>query len=190
MRHATMLVAILASVPLAGAAAQMRLGERVRVTHAPICPPNGRCVRGWQRTDGTLLSVSGDTVVLSTDDGAARVLLPLIETSKIQVIRDGNARGGGAAIGALVGGAVGLWYGLTVFEETNNTGGRGLCCGNMLLGWPVWPVGGVLGGALVGALVGNFITIDRWVDVPLNDVQMDVTASPHGGLGVRVSVGF
>ena len=62
MRHATILVAILTFVPLANATAQVP-GARVRVTHLPICPVD-LCV-GTRRSVGTLMSVSGDCLLLS-----------------------------------------------------------------------------------------------------------------------------
>ena len=65
MRHATMLVAILTITPLTSATAQVpvRPGARVRVTHLPICPVD-LCV-GTRRSVGTLMSVSGDCLLLS-----------------------------------------------------------------------------------------------------------------------------
>ena len=62
MRHATILLAILAFVPLASATAQVP-GAPVRVTHLPICPV-ALCV-GTRRSVGTLMSVRGDCLLLS-----------------------------------------------------------------------------------------------------------------------------
>jgi len=81
MRHATILVAIFAFVPLASATAQVRPGEGVRVTHLPICPAD-LCVGSRRKSVGTLLSVSGDTLLLSVDGGAGRVFLPLISVTR------------------------------------------------------------------------------------------------------------
>ncbi len=189
MRHATILAAILAFVPLAGATAQLpvRPGERVRVTHLPICPADV-CVGPRRKIVGTLMSVSGDSLLLSVDGGAGPVLLALISVSRIQVLSGRKAaRGRGAAIGALAGGVVGLAGSLTTYEEC-----EGFCPADLGRGGTAVASGLVFGGlgAGIGYLVGNFVTVDRWVDVPLDGVQMDVTASPGGGLGARVSVSF
>ena len=187
MRHAIILVATLAFVPLASATAQVRPGERVRVTYLP-CPPNTMCAGPRQESVGTLMSVSGDSLLLSTDGGAGRVFLPLISVSRVQVLRGRKpARGRVAIIGALAVGVIGLVGSLTTYEEC-----EGFCPVDLGRGGTALASGLVFGGlgAGVGYLVGNFVTVDRWVDEPLNRVQMDVTASPGGGLGVRVSVSF
>ncbi len=186
MRHATILVAVLAFTPLASATAQMRRGERVRVTHLPICPADV-CVGPRRIIVGTLMSVSGDSLLLSVDGGAGPVSLPLISVSRIQVRGRKPARGRGAAIGALAGGVMGFVGSLTTYEEC-----EGFCPADLGRGGTAVASGLVFGalGAGVGYLVGNFVTVDRWVDVPLDRVQMDVTASPGGGLGARVSVSF
>ena len=82
---------------------------------------------------------------------------------------------------------VGLVGALTTYEEC-----EGFCLADFGRGGTAALAGLFFGGlgAGVGYLVGNFVAVDRWVDVPLDGLQMDVTASPGGGLGVRVSVSF
>ena len=63
MRHATILVAILAFVPLASATAQgfIRPGARVRVS-GHSCPPFYSCV-GAEHRVGTFVAWKSDTLV-------------------------------------------------------------------------------------------------------------------------------
>ncbi len=64
MRRATILVAILAFVPLASATAQVRPGARVRVTGHFCQPFNSNCVGGLpQRYVGTFVTWKADTLV-------------------------------------------------------------------------------------------------------------------------------
>ena len=188
MRHATIIVATLAFVPLASVTAQVQPGERVRVTHVPFCPPAFSCVAPPRKSVGTLLSVSGDTLLLSTDGGAGRVFLPLTLVRRIQVIRGRKpARREGAFIGALAGGVIGLVAAFTTYEEC-----EGFCPADFGLGGTAL-VGGFLGGGLgagVGLLVGNFLTVDDWVDVPLD--QLRVSFAPHrdGRFALGFNVAF
>jgi hypothetical protein len=131
------------------------------------------------------MSVSGDSLLLSVDGGAGRVFLPLISVSGIQVIRGRKpARGRGAAIGALAGGVVGLVGSLTTYDESKDFfelgGGVNAALSGLLYG-------GL--GAGVGLLVGNFVTIDRWQDVPLDRVRVSF-APQRDGLALGASVRF
>ncbi len=67
MRHATILVAILAFVPVAGATAQLRPGDRVRVT-GHFCQPLYSCVGGSpQQYVGTFVTWDADTLVTESN---------------------------------------------------------------------------------------------------------------------------
>ncbi len=180
MRHATILVAILAFVPLASASAQARPGERVRVTH---CPPNTSCADRGYPSVGTLLSVSGDTLVLSTDGGAGQVVVPLISVSRIEVRGREPARGRGAIIGALVGGVVGLVAALTTYDEATEIWSL-----EETARFAAILLGGL--GAGVGFLVGNFVMVDSWVDVPLERLRVSLGPQRDGRFGFGASVRF
>ena len=189
MRHATILVAILTLTPLTNATAQVpiRRGERVRVTHLPICPADV-CVGPRRQIVGTLMSVSSDSLLLSVDGGAGQVFLPIISVSRIQVVRGRKpATGRGAAIGALAGGVIGLVGSLTTYKEC-----EGFCPGDLGRGGTAALSGLVFGGlgAGVGYLVGNFVTVDRWVDVPLNRLRVSLGPQRDGRFGLGASVRF
>ncbi len=110
MRHATILVAILAFTPLASATAQVpvRPGERVRVTHQPICPAGTICLgpSPRQRSVGTFLAWKADTLVVQSNGDT--LALPLDSVTRLDVSRARGLSSNGAAIGALVGGGLGV----------------------------------------------------------------------------------
>ena len=103
MRHATILVAILAFVPLASATAQVRQppierGARVRVTRR-TCPPNVTCVGGSpQQYVGTFVTWEADTLVMESKGNA--LALALDPVTKLEVSR---GRNNGAVAPAAVG---------------------------------------------------------------------------------------
>ena len=107
MSHATMLVAILAFVPLTSATAQVRPGERVRVTHPPICPADTICLgpSPRQRSVGTFLAWKADSLVVRSNGDTLSVPVNLV--TRLDVSRARGLSSKGAAIGALVGGGLG-----------------------------------------------------------------------------------
>lgn len=107
MRHATILVAILAFVPLASATAQVpiRPGARVRVTHPRICPAD-LCVGPRRKSVGTLLAWRADSLVVQSNGDTLSVPVDLV--TRLEVSRARGLSSKGAAIGALVGGGLGV----------------------------------------------------------------------------------
>ncbi len=106
MRHATILVAILAFTPLASATAQVpiRPGARVRVS-GHSCQPFYSCVGAEQRV-ATFVAWKSDTLVVQGNGDT--LALPLDSVTSLEVSRARGQRGNGAAIGALVGGGLGV----------------------------------------------------------------------------------
>ena len=96
MRHATILVAVLAFVPLTSAMAQVpiRPGARVRVTHLP------------RQSVGTFLAWKSDTLVFQSNGDTLSVPVNLV--TRLDVSRARRLSSKGAAIGALVGGGLGV----------------------------------------------------------------------------------
>ena len=86
MRHATILVAILAFTPLHSATAQVpvRPGERVRVTHL-LCPPNTRCVGPRQESVGTFVAWKADSLVVQSNGDTLSVPITLV--TRLDVIQ-------------------------------------------------------------------------------------------------------
>ncbi len=198
MRHATILVAILTITPLTSATAQVRPGERVRVTYTPTCPPQAVCAgfRDRLKQIGTVVSWDGDTLHLDAEGRTSPQVyalnVPRSSIIRLDVSRGQKSNAGlGTAIGLLAGGAFGGLVGLTLFEEPEPC--KGLCfkfgpenkSEAFLLGAMV---GGLLGGA-VGFLAGSFGS-DVWEEVPLDRLRVSVAPRRDGRLVLGASVSF
>ena len=200
MRHATILVAILAFVPLTSATAQVpiRPGERVRVTYTQTCPPQTVCFGSRDRVMqiGTVISWDGDTLQLGSERRTSAQVyaqkVPRSSIIRLDVSRGQKSNGGlEAAIGLLAGGTVGGLIGLTLFEEPEPC--KGLCFNfgpenksEAFLYGAV--VGGFLGGA-IGLLEGSSGS-DVWEEVPLDRLRLQVAPQRDGRFGLGLSVRF
>ena len=198
MRHATtLLVALLTITPLTGATAQVRPGERVRVTYTPTCPPQAVCAGFRDRQQiGTFVSWDGDTLHLDAE-GRTSPQVYALNVPRSSIIRLDVSRGQksnaelGATIGVLAGGALGGLVGLALFEEPEPC--EGLCFnfgpenkgGAFLLGAVV---GGLIVGA-VGFLAGS-VESDVWKEVPLDRLRVNLAPQRNGRFGFGASVRF
>ena len=192
MRHATILVAILAFVPLTSATAQVpiRRGERMRVTRMPICPPAyAICVGGPPlQSVGTFWAWEADSLIMESNGNA--LALPLNSVTKLEVGQGQKSYTvEGAIIGLLVGGVAVGAIAVATYEECE--GGYG-CLGDFGSGFAAL-VGGLvggLGGGAVGALIGSSVKTDRWKEVPLDRLRVNIVPQRDGRLGLGLSVRF
>ncbi len=189
MRHATILVAILAFVPLASATAQVpvRPGARVRVTGPPICPPTYTICVGGPRLQsvGTFVTCEADSIIMESNGNV--LALPLDSVTKLEVSWGRKTNTGmGAGIGFLVGGLVGARIGYASYEECSCLGG-GVGPETLAL---VGAVIGGFGGLVTGALIGLEIETDRWEEVPLDRVRVSLGPQRDGRFGFGASVRF
>ncbi len=118
MRHATMLVAILAFVPLASATAQVpvRPGARVRVT-GHFCQFYSNCEGGQpEHRVGTFVAWKADTLVVQSNGDTLSVPVNLVTRLDVSRGRKTNT-GKGAGIGFLLGGFVGAVIGYGSYDE-------------------------------------------------------------------------
>ncbi len=190
MRHATILVAILAFVPLASATAQVRPGERVRVSGPPICPPTYTICVGGPRLQsvGTFVTWEVDTLVVQSNGDTLSVPANLVTRLDVSRGRKTNT-GKGAGIGFLLGGLVGA---VIVYASYEECVGGWACLGDLGPGANV-AAGGViggLGGLVAGALIGLEIQTDRWQEVPLDRLRVSLGPQRDGRFGVGASVRF
>ncbi len=181
MRHATMLVAILAFVPLASATAQepppVKVGDRVRVT----APDVGR-------REGTVQLLTTDSLVMRLPGYGGtpnRLAIPLASVTRLELSMPGGSQAGQ---GALYGFSIGVFGGSVVgfvacegndfFVDVAST-----CAlaGAVILG---------AGGALVGAILGAMISGTRWEEVPLDQLRVSFGPQRDGRLGFGLSVRF
>ncbi len=190
MRHNTILVAILAFVPLANATAQVpvRPGARVRVTGHFCQPFYSNCVGGSpQHRVGSFVAWKADTLVVQSNGDTLSVPVDLVTTLDVSRGRKSNAATG-AGIGLVVGMVTGAVLGYASFEECvsfciASVDGRGetAIVGAVLLG---------LGGIVVGAVTGAFIKTDRWEEVPLDRLRLQVAPQRDGRFGLGLSMRF
>ena len=177
MRHATILVAILAFVPLASATAQVRPGARVRVTRLPLCPPNTLCVKTPRQSVGTFVAWKSDTLVVQSNGDTLSV--PVDRVTRLDLSRGRKTNTGmGAGIGFLVGGVAGAVIGYGSYEECVPQGW--FSC----IGPDFGPEVVGLGGLVVGAIIGGS------PEVRLGRVRLSLGLQPPGGFGLGASVSF
>ena len=196
MHHATILVAILAFVPLTSATAQVpvRPGARVRVTGRFCQPVYSNCVLG--RTEsrvGTFVGWKSDSLVMKSKGDILAAPQDFVTRVEVSLSRKSKA-GRGAKIGALVLGIpsviTGVIVGLAIEEIC-----LGLSCNRLDLDDRVMiAVGlGVIGagtGALFGAVIGSVIRPDHWGKVPLDRLRLQVAPQRDGRFGFGASVRF
>ena len=201
MRHATILVAILAFVPLTSATAQdslpVRAGDRVRVTGPEPCPPNTLCVgpRPVRRRTGVFVAYERDTLMLSGGPRSDQLAVPLTSITKLEVHRGQQPRGhtalravGGlvsvAALGAAMVGGIGL-----IVHATFNPFDKDLSELELekdMLRFAV--IGGALG--MIGGILGARMLVDRWEEVPLDRLRVNLGPQRDGRFGLGASVRF
>ncbi len=194
MRHATMLVAILAFVPLAAATAQVpiRRGERMRVTGPPVCQPTYTvCVGPPRQSVGTFWAWQADSLIMERNGNA--LALSLDSVTKLEVSQGQKSHTvEGAIIGLLVGGVAGAAIGYASYQECEPQGEFFSCI--LDFGPEQSALGGALviglGGGVVGALIGRSIKTDRWAEVPLDRVRVSLGPQRDGRLGIGASVRF
>ena len=200
MRHATILAAILAFVPLASATAQVpvRPGARVRVTYTPTCPPQTVCAgfRDRLKRIGTVVSWDGDTLHLDakgrTSSQVYALNVPRSSIIRLDVSWGQKSNGGlGTAIGLLAGVALGGLFGLAIFEEPEPC--KGLLCiefgpeNKSEAFWFGAMVGGLLGGTL--GFLASFGS-DVWKEVPLDRLRVSLGPQRDGRFGLGLSGRF
>ncbi len=186
MRHATMLVAILAFVPLASATAQepppVKVGDRVRVT-APDVRSAG--IVQLLTTDSLVMHPEYVFVMRPENVAPNRLAIPLASVTRLELSTPGGSRAGqGALIGlgiAGLGGAALLGAGCASDQLTEDAAGRCAAIGFGVFG---------ASGALVGAIVGSMITGGRWEEVPLDRLRLQVAPQRDGRFGLGLSVRF
>ncbi len=182
MRHATILVAVLAFGPLAGATAQVGPGERVRVT---FCTPDLSCAGSSRISVGTLLAWKADSLVVESDGDTLAVPLDMVTGLDVSLGQKSRTLKG-AGIGALVGAAAGLATAAIACAIAGD------CYDDGLTGLVYAYLGGLgaVAGALTGAIIGSTMEVDRWVDVPLDRLRVSFGPQRDGRFGLGLSVRF
>jgi hypothetical protein len=162
------------------AAAQVKVGDEVRIT-AVALPRESAVAAGGSYRDsklrGKIAALADGSVVLELK-GATRVDVPFASIQKLDV-RRGLSRGYGALYGGLLGGVAGA-LGCAV-SDCSDEGIMGGSDAVILLGGA---------GAVLGAGIGALVVGSGWDNVPLDKVRVSVAPLPGGGVGAAVSLGF
>ena len=202
MRHATILVAILAFVPLASATAQepppVKVGDRVRVTAPDL---------GIRKQAGRFEALRADTLVVAVADST--MTFPVASVWRLDVSQGQKSSTlEGAVLGLLAGGVLGVLAEISA----GHVEGKKICklfIGDIIVetgrpseiscreeretwGSPSWrgaTIGAVLG-AIAGGLIGARSMSDRWQKIPLEQVRVRVTKRRDGRFALGASVRF
>ena len=193
MRPSTLVTAVLLLVSHAALIAQAQApspqpGTRVRLTvpcdqktQPAVGAQNSRCA-----FVGRLVMSQADAITLETAESTTSYALGTV--SQLQVSRGYRSH-------ALVGAGAGFLIGAGVTYLVLNAGGStspcdqsanqdamssGECLGLAALGG--------LGGAGLGALIGALVRTERWQDVPIERLRINV--APQGGIEFALSVAF
>ena len=178
MRHTTILVAILAFVPLAGATAQVRPGARVPVTGHFCQQFYINCVGGSrQKYVRTFVTWEVDTLVVQSNGDTLSVHVNPVTRLHVSRVRK-TSTGKGPGIGFLLGGVLGAVIGYASHEECVPQGG--FSC----IGPDFGPEAGGLGGLVVGAIIGGS------PEVRLDRLRLSLGPQRDGGFGLGASVRF
>lgn len=177
MRPITLLVAVLAIVPLTRVTAQnpppVTVGIRVRVTAPDL---------DIDKYDGTVAAVRGDTLTV----GTVQVGIASVTRLDVHQGRKGNV-GQGAIIGTLVGLPTGLALGVFYQQACSHASDIGETCLALI---PIGAVAVGLVGALVGGTIGSLIKVDRWEEVPLDQLRVSFAPQRDGRFGLELSARF
>ena len=189
MRHAFVLVAILAFVPLASATTQVsiRPGARVRVAGHFCQPSYSNCVGGSpQQYVGTFVRWEADTLVVQSNGDTLSVPAGLVTRLDVSRGRKNYAELGGG-IGLGLGSLAGAFIGYASYGDKRPGIGDVSSPELYAIGGVI--VGGLVGGG-VGALIGQSIRTDRWQEVPLDRLRVSLGPQRDGRFGFGASVRF
>ncbi len=201
MRHATILVAILAFVPLASAAQEQQRplepGARIRLWYCHPFFETLRCERGDERK---LVALTADSLVLQVG-AVSRASVTKIEVRGSPHVVLGAVIG--SVAGALVGGlSMALqpdsvterkctkFIVIDLFGSTDTTTYTECetITREIFNDVTVGVVVGALGGAVLGAVAGH--RLRRWTEVPLDRVRVSLGPQRDGRFGFGASVRF
>jgi hypothetical protein len=149
-------------------------GQRVRVT-APDLGINKQAAR-FDALDGGMLTVTADSTMRC----------PLLGMTRLDVYRGRQGHPGlGAGIGSAVGAATGVVIGIQLCNSD-------WLCPDRYMGWAVLAGAGIGGatGALLGAGIGGLIKTDKWEEVPIDQLRVNMVPLRDGRFAFGLSVEF
>jgi hypothetical protein len=156
------------------------VGDKVRISAPEISP---------YRLVGILTETSEDTYVLSVEGRTEPMRLPLGSMQRVEVSRGKKSMSRTLGqVGALAGIATGAVLGYRENEDVDCTGNEDCrAYKRMTVFWGAMLSGAA--GGILGRLVGLAIRLDRWEEVPLDELRIEPTLAA-GGFGMSVSLRF
>jgi hypothetical protein len=156
-------------------------GARVRVTASGVA---------GEGVVGDLVGIEADRIVVQRIATSELVTIPRDDVIRLEVATTRKRKGHGAGIGALIGLGIGAAVGFAVGDDCSAPDAPGLVC----MPREGAAAGLGLAGAGVGALLGLALspheTVWQPVDAAGLHVSVTPSASPAGGLGLRLSLSF
>lgn len=194
MRRATLLLTGFAILPIVAVTAQeepttLEAGMRARFSRP--CEPDHPGIEGCGRVEGTVASVTADSVVLHVGERRDRLAMPRSSVTQLEVSSGHGSRlQAGAITGVLVGALAGGLVGAANYDPP--------CPVDQWYCFDPWPGRGFMGGALVGGLagglvggvIGALIKVERWEPARLGPSSMYVASQGGGRFELGVAVGF
>ncbi len=178
MRSILSLAVLPLLVPLQNITAQqappIETGSRIRVT-APAL--------GFDKLVGTSVEADATRIRVQVDDQAAPMTISLTDVTRLEV---SQGRKSNAVKGLLIGSIVGVPIGGLVamqFDEEGGDPGPG----------EYFLFGAVVGGAAFGAIgagIGALVKTERWDDVPLDRLRVNIVPLRDGRFALGLSVEF
>ena len=184
MRGFKLALAVALCVPFFTLSAQqplpLEIGQPVRVTHCGPSPVySGRIRTDCRTTEGNLVDITTDSVVLTPGAPPTHLTVPRDLMTRLEVIRGRKSNAGkGALFGFLTGVLAGVVVGASE-GEGHMVSSEGAIA--------AWGLGLGAAGAVVGVITGAFIKTDRWGNVPLDQLRVNFAPQrDRGSFGVSL----
>ncbi|MFQ5640080.1 MAG: hypothetical protein ACE5IR_19040 [bacterium] len=163
---------------------RVKVGDRVRVTAPDVSKlkldREGNVI--LSAVVGTVVTFEADTLVLKAEGQATPLTVPLVSLKKLEVSRGRKSHWlTGLGIGAIVGTF------LAGIAANDSKGFESQTFGTYFLEYSAVGVP-VFGG--IGAGIGALIKTERWREVPLEKVSMNIMPNSHGGFLFSISLTY
>jgi len=184
MRSILSLAVVPLLIPLQYTAAQqvppIETGSRIRVT-APAL--------GIDKLVGTSVEADATRIRVQADDQASPMTISLADMTRLEVSqgRKSNALKG-LGVGALIGAPIGAVLGYLASPEQSS--GEAVCTGSTVSCVAVGAAAVGVTGALVGLGIGALAKSERWEEVPLDRLRVNIVPLRDGRFALGLSVVF
>jgi len=161
----------------------------------------GTRIRVWtakfsgKRMTGTVLSSVGDTITLTVKGQTNPLMVPVTSINRLEVTKGKKSKiVTGAVVGLFAGASLGAivgYFGTCSTDQQRQTCELDGSVGETKAATAVISAG-VLGGLglLLGTVIGVAIKVDRWEEVPLNQIGTGPRPQNKSGLVLSVSYNF